>query len=124
MNNLHNSSFIVLAIFFQSSGGIFGKYAALSLGAPTIIGIVTNIFYILALLCMVLQAIVWQQALMHYSLSFAYPFMSLFNFIILVASAILFHEGITLANVIGLIFISVGITVASSKYGGFLCSSL
>jgi multidrug transporter EmrE-like cation transporter len=72
---------------------------------------------------MLLQAIVWQQALIHFPLSFAYPFMSLFNFIILVASALLFHEGITVANIIGLIFISVGIAVASSKNGGLLCSS-
>jgi drug/metabolite transporter (DMT)-like permease len=49
--------------------------------------------------------------------------MSLINFIILIASALLFHEGITVANIIGLIFISVGIAVASSKNGGLLCSS-
>ncbi|HIJ05692.1 MAG: hypothetical protein XE11_1502 [Methanomicrobiales archaeon 53_19] len=119
----HYFSFIILAILFQSAGGIFGKYAALSLQAPSLIGIVTNTFYILGLVCMLLQAIVWQQALIHFPLSFAYPFMSLFNFIILVASALLFHEGITVANVIGLLIISVGIAVASSKNGGLLCSS-
>lgn len=123
MMNLRYFSFIILAILFQSSGGIFGKFAALSVQTPSIIGILTNTFYILALLCMVLQAVVWQQALIHYPLSFAYPFMSLVNFVILCLSAILFHEEITVANVIGLILISVGITVASSKNGGLVCSS-
>lgn len=106
-------SFIILAILFQSWAGIFGKYAALSVQTPSIIGILTNTFYILALLCMVLQAIVWQQALIHYPLSFAYPFMSLVNFVVLIGSAIIFHEGITLANIIGLGIISIGITVLS-----------
>jgi len=41
--------------------------------------------------------------------------MSLANFIILFASAILFHEGITFNNIIGLLLISVGIVVASKQ---------
>ena len=63
----------------------------------------------------VLQAIVWQQALMHYPLSFAYPFMSLVNFVILLSSAILFGEGITITNIIGLVLISIGITMLSRE---------
>ena len=113
MNNLRYFSFIILSIAFQSLGGIFGKYAALSLPAPSLIGIMTNTFYILSLGFLVLQAIVWQQALIHFPLSVAYPFMSLVNFVILFASAILFHEGITLANIMGLVLISVGIAVLS-----------
>ncbi|MDX8549486.1 hypothetical protein KHC33_01460 [Methanospirillum sp. J.3.6.1-F.2.7.3] len=112
-------SFIILAIFFQSIGGIFGKYAALSLHNPTFIGMVTNFFYLLGLICMLLQALVWQQALIHFPLSFAYPFMSLVNFIVLLASAVLFHEGITFANIIGLGIISIGITVLSHSGKGW-----
>jgi len=119
----HFFFFIILAILFQSAGGIFGKYAALSLEDPSFIGIVTNFFYILSIVCMLFQAIVWQEALVHFPLSFAYPFMSLFNFLILIASAILFYEGITISNIIGLIFISVGIAIASSKKGNLVCSS-
>lgn len=115
MKNLQNFSFIILSIIFQSLGGIFGKYAALSLSFPSLIEIITNIFFIIGLGCLFLQAIVWQQALIHYPLSFAYPFMSVVNFIVLICSAILFHEGITLANIIGLMFISIGITVLSRK---------
>ena len=117
MNNLRYFSFIILAIVFQSLCGIFGKYAALSLPATSLIGIVTNAFYILSLGCLVLQAIVWQQALRHFPLSVAYPFMGLVNFVVLFSSAFLFLEGVTLANIGGLILISVGIAVLSHEIG-------
>lgn len=117
MNNLRYFSFIILSIAFQSLGGIFGKYAALSLHVSSFIGIVTNAFYILSLGCLVLQAIVWQQALRHFPLSFAYPFMGLVNFVVLFSSAVLFQEGVTLVNVMGLVLISGGIAVLSHEMG-------
>jgi multidrug transporter EmrE-like cation transporter len=97
--------------------GIFGKYAALSLPATSFVGIMTISFYILSLVCLGFQAIVWQQALRHFPLSVAYPFMGLVNFVILFSSAILFQEGVTLPNVIGLVFISGGIVVLSHGTG-------
>lgn len=97
--------------------GIFSKYAALSLPAPSLIELVTNVFYILSLGCLFLQAIFWQQALRRIPLSVAYPFMGLVNFIVLFSSAILFHEGITSANILGLVFISGGIVVLSREIG-------
>lgn len=65
---------------------------------------------------MVFQALVWQQALKHYPLSLAYPFMSIVNFVILIASAVLFSEGITIENIIGLLLISIGIAVLSREF--------
>lgn len=117
MKKLRHYFFIILSITFQSIGGIFGKYAALSLPAPSLIGIVINTFYILSLGCLVLQAIVWQQALRHFPLSVAYPFMGLVNFVVLFSSAILFQEGVTPANIVGLVLISVGIAVLSHEIG-------
>lgn len=113
-------SFILLAILLQSANAIFKKYSAVSLTDATLFAILTNIFYLLALFCLFLQAIVWQQALNHYPLSFAYPFMSLVCFVVLIASAILFQEGITAMNVIGLLFISAGITVLSRQAEEYL----
>lgn len=117
MKNLRYFSFIILAIAFQSLSGIFGKYAALSLATPSLIGIVTNAFYIFSLGCLFLQAIVWQQALRHFPLSVAYPFLGLVNFVVLFFSAILFHEGISLTNIIGLVLISLGIALLSREIG-------
>lgn len=118
MKDFRYFSFIILAIAFQSLGGIFGKYTALSLpAAPSLIGIVTNAFYILSVGCLFLQAIVWQQVLKHFPLSVAYPFMGLVNFVVLFSSAMLFHERVTLANIVGLVLISVGVIVLSHKIG-------
>ncbi|HUM44284.1 MAG TPA: hypothetical protein PKI14_15175 [Fervidobacterium sp.] len=117
MKGALNFSFIILAIFFQSVSGISGKFAAITLSDATLFAIIANGFYIVSLACLFFQAIVWQQALIHYPLSFAYPFMSLVNFVILIPSALLFDEGITIANVVGLCLISIGITVLSREMG-------
>lgn len=110
--------FILLSILFQSLSGIFGKYAANSIGEVTLFTIINNSFYLLSLVCLFFQALVWQQALHRYPLSIAYPFMSLMNFVVLFASALLFQEGITLCNIAGLLLISLGITLLSRRIGG------
>lgn len=117
MVNFRYFSFIILSVAFQSLGGIFGKYAALSLEGTSFTGIMTNAFYILSLGCLFFQAVVWQQALFHFPLSFAYPFLGLVNFVVLFSSAILFHEEITSVNILGLVLISAGIAVLSHELG-------
>ena len=82
-----------------------------------IIAVISNTFYMMSLICLFLQAIVWQQVLKHYHLSFAYPFMSLVNFAILVPAFLLFNESITSMNIIGLVVISAGIYVLSRDGG-------
>ncbi|KUK68055.1 MAG: hypothetical protein XD88_2053 [Methanocalculus sp. 52_23] len=118
MKSIRKFSYILLAIFFQSVGGISGKFAAITLSDATLFAVITNAFYIASLACLFFQAVVWQQALVHYPLSFAYPFMSLVNFVILLPSAVLFDEGITITNIVGLSLISIGITVLSRERGG------
>jgi multidrug transporter EmrE-like cation transporter len=110
-------SAIIFSILLQAASGIFGKYAALSVKDASIFITVTNGYYFLSLICLVLQAIIWQLALVHYPLSYAYPFLSLVNFVILIFSAILFQEQITAYNVLGLIIISFGILVLSHTLG-------
>jgi drug/metabolite transporter (DMT)-like permease len=110
-------SFIILSILFQAGSGICSKYAALTVKDASLFITVTNNFYFLSLIFLVLQAIVWQQALIYYPLSYAYPFIGLVNFVILVFSAILFQEQITGYNILGLIFISFGILILSRNLG-------
>jgi multidrug transporter EmrE-like cation transporter len=90
-------------------GGICGKYAATTLSTITLVSILTNPFYLLALGFLFLQAIVWQQALIYFPLSIAYPCISVTNFVVLFSAAALFHENITYANIIGLILVTAGI---------------
>ena len=60
----------------------------------------------LALLC-------WLAALTKFELSYAYPFMSLAFVLVLILSALLFHETVTAAKVLGLLLVTAGIIVAS-----------
>lgn len=110
-------SAIVFSILLQAGSGICGKYAALSVKDASLFITVTNSFYFLSLILLVLQAIVWQLALIRYPLSYAYPFVSLVNFVILIFSAILFQEQITAYNVLGLTFISFGILILARSFG-------
>ena len=64
---------------------------------------------------MLLQAVVWQQALKHYPLSLAYPVMSLVNFLVLFISAFYFGEQVTVFNIGGLMIISFGVLLLSQS---------
>ena len=59
-----------------------------------------------ALLC-------WLAAMTKFELSYAYPFMSLAFVLVLIFSAVLFHEAVTVPKVLGVVLIMAGIIVAS-----------
>ena len=118
MKSKYNFIFIIFAIIFQTLAAISIKYATVyhsQINSDIIL--FTNPYYVISLFFLFLQALVWQQALIRYPLSLAYPFMSIVNFLILFASALLFNEGITIANIIGLTLISIGISVLVRSLG-------
>lgn len=59
-----------------------------------------------ALLC-------WLAAMTRFELSYAYPFMSLAFVLVLILSAVLFHETVTVPKVLGVVLVMAGIIVAS-----------
>jgi multidrug transporter EmrE-like cation transporter len=59
-----------------------------------------------ALLC-------WLAAMTKFELSYAYPFMSLAFVFVLILSALLFHEAMTVPKILGICVIVLGIIVAS-----------
>jgi drug/metabolite transporter (DMT)-like permease len=108
-----NFIFIFLSVLLQALSGLFGKKGALEIEHFTVMNIVTNVNYILSLLCLGLQAITWQLALKKYPLSFAYFFMSGVYVFILLFSFFVFHESVSLNNILGTIIIMVGIVFLS-----------
>ncbi len=101
---------LVLSIFIQAFGAICTKYAAEWNSSDLFLGIRVDIFiYLVILISMGLQVIVWQYALKYYSLSFAYPFRSLVSFVVLFSAVILFQETITPMNILGLSVITFGV---------------
>ena len=60
-----------------------------------------------------LAALCWFAAMTKYELSYAYPFMSLAFVLVLILSAIFFHEPVTVPKVLGVVLITVGLIIAS-----------
>jgi len=55
----------------------------------------------------------WMAAITKFDLSYAYPFVSLSFVLVLILSALFFHEPITTAKVLGVIFIMAGIIIGA-----------
>lgn len=60
-----------------------------------------------------LAALCWMAAMTKFELSYAYTFMSLSFVVVLILSALFFHEPITAAKVLGVIFIIAGIIIGT-----------
>ena len=60
-----------------------------------------------------LAGLSWFAVMTKYELSYAYPFMSLAFVMVLVLSALLFHEAVTVPKVVGLAVVIVGLIIAS-----------
>jgi len=101
--------YIMLSLIFQSLVVVIGKFASLSIHSITIENLLLNPFYMLTLGCLFLQAIVWQQALRYYQLSWAYMFMSGIYPVIMLSSYFIFNEQVTLGNLVGTLIILLGV---------------
>ena len=60
-----------------------------------------------------LAGLCWFAAMTKYELSYAYPFMSLAFVFVLLLSALIFHEAVTVPKVVGLLVVIVGLVIAS-----------
>lgn len=93
------------------------KFAAISLGGVSsiITQIIFNPYYISSLTFLGFQTVFWILTLRSFDLSLVYPAMSANYLLVICFSVIIFHETITITNVIGLLVIFLGITILFSK---------
>lgn len=63
-----------------------------------------------------LASLFWMAALSRFPLSYAYPFMSLSFVGVLLLSATVFAESITLAKALGMVFLVLGLVTGSQKW--------
>ena len=75
--------------------------------------LLANPWVITSLAAAFLGMVTWMMALAKVDLSYAYPFTSLSFVLILVASALVFHEAMTPAKLFGLSFIVLGLFISS-----------
>ncbi len=101
--------YIFLSILFHVCASVALKFGALNLSSFSLVNVLTNIFYLLALFFLFLQALSWQQSLRYFNLSHAYMFTSLYYPIILLASYFIFRESLTHGNFFGTTIIISGL---------------
>ena len=73
-----------------------------------------NLWILSAFLSAFIASLCWMAAMTRFDLSDAYPLMSLSFVLVLILSALFFHEPITTAKVLGVIFIMAGIIIGVS----------
>lgn len=87
--------------------------ATISEKIPFLLKLVLNPWIISGMVAGFFALICWLAAMTKFELSYAYPFMSLAFVFVLILSAILFHEAVTLPKVFGVLLVMAGIIVAS-----------
>lgn len=114
--------YIAGTIFFTLYGQLVVKWQVSQAGALPVdtnqkiwflVGLVLNPWILSGFLAAFLASLCWMAAMTKFQLSHAYPFTSLSFVLVLILSAILFHESVTLPKVLGMIFVIIGIVVGS-----------
>lgn len=94
-----------------SQAGVFPEDAAGK--ARFVLRLLMNPWVISCVGCAFLAFLCWLAAMTKFDLSYAYPFMSLSFFLVLILSALFFHEPITAAKLFGVMFVIIGIIIGA-----------
>jgi len=78
-----------------------------------LVSLLLDPWIISCLLAGALALVSWFAAMTKYELSYAYPFMSLAFILVLVLSAVFFHEAITIPKVLGVVLVTAGLIISS-----------
>lgn len=100
--------FILGAVLCQAAAFLIIKLASESIQQLAVESIV---LFAIALICLCLQAILWQQALKHFELFWAYLWNTLLYPILVLFGAVFFHETIDTKTVMGLVLIISGVLI-------------
>lgn len=115
-------AYVLGSVLFTVYGQIIVKWQVGKAGAlpaafaeriPFLLGLILNPWIMSGILAGFFALICWLAAMTKFELSYAYPFMSLAFVFVLVLSALLFHEPLTVAKIVGVLLIIAGIVVGS-----------
>ena len=98
---------LAISLLIQSFSSVFIKLA----GRQEFLSFWFVLYYIAALLCLGVFAVMWQNILEKLPLSTAYMRKGITYVLIMIWSVVLFGEQITVGNIIGCILIIAGVTV-------------
>lgn len=119
--NIQSIGMILLSVAFGAIGQLIFKAAMNSLvqGGPlelsvdTLLRMATSPLLLLGLGVFGVSTLLWLLSLSRADLSFAYPFLSLTYFAVLLGGALLFNEAITPARVIGFVVVITGLLIVA-----------
>ena len=101
---------IQAAVIVYTLSGIFAKLAS----GHEFLSFWFIFFYGMEICVLGVYAIIWQQIIKHYELSVAYVNRALAIFWSILWAFLIFHEKITLKNMLGIVIIFLGIMVVNS----------
>ena len=120
-----NHLYIFLSILFAVSSQLIIKWkmSEFDLSHMSTIGekflfaalMLLNPFIMASILLTLLSGLSWMIAMTKFDISYAYPYTALGFILILLFSALLFHEPLTSYKIIGVLFIVTGIVIASKS---------
>jgi multidrug transporter EmrE-like cation transporter len=119
---LHGFGYILGTVLFTVYGQVVLKWQVLKAGILPeafadrivfLIGLVRNPWILSGIAAGFLAFLCWIAAMTKFELSYAYPFMSLSFVLVLILSAVLFHEPVSIPKLAGLSFVIVGLIIAS-----------
>ena len=126
MNNTDGAiagfAYVLGSVMFTVYGQIMVKWQVGKAGAlpasfseriPFLARLLFNPWILSGMLAGFLALLCWVAAMTKFELSYAYPFMSLAFVLVLALSALLFHEPLTIAKLVGMLLIIAGIVVGS-----------
>ena len=114
--------YVLGSILFTVYGQLIVKWQVAKAGAlpatlgekvPFLLKLILNPWILSGILGGFFALVCWLAAMTKFELSYAYPFMSLAFVLVLILSAIIFHEPLTVAKIFGVLLIIAGIIVGS-----------
>lgn len=115
-------AYVLGTVLFTVYGQIVVKWQVAKAGAlpatlsekvPFLFVLILNPWIMSGILAGFFALVCWLAAMTKFELSYAYPFMSLAFVFVLILSAVLFHEPLTVAKILGVLLIIAGIIVGS-----------
>jgi multidrug transporter EmrE-like cation transporter len=113
---------VALTVLLTVYGQLIVKWRVLQAGplpadltgkAGFLAGLLFDPWVMSSMFAALLAALSWMAAMTKLELSYAYPFMSLAFVLVLILSAVIFHEAVTVPKVLGMVLVIAGLTVAS-----------
>lgn len=107
--------FLFLSFICQASTVVIGKEASVSMSEYSVGEIIQNPYYLASIVFLFLQAVFWQLTLKSIPLNIAYVTMSLVYVVVLISSYFIYNEAISRNNILGSLFIVVGVIIVNWK---------